>query len=74
MTIAGMTTYVTASTYRQAWDPMTSAADPNTIIATYSDGSIAAIPKDPNNSAWQTYEAWVAAGNTADAAQAPSSS
>ena len=52
-------------TYRQLADPFTEEADP-TVIQRIEDG--ACIPTDPANADYREYLAWVADGNTPEAA------
>ena len=38
------------------------------VTITYEDNSVCSVPFDNNNTDYQNYLAWVAAGNTAEAA------
>jgi hypothetical protein len=48
-------------TYRQLIDTMTGLVNPN-MIERLPDAAF--IPNDPENTDWQAYQEWLAAGNT----------
>ena len=55
-------------TYNLFNDPLESTPTLDGIIRTNPDGTKSTIPLDTNNADYVEYQAWVAAGNTAEAA------
>ena len=54
------------TTYKLTKDPIT--GNPDTVVKQIVDGVIKFIPYDESNTDYQEYLAWVAKGNTAEAA------
>ena len=55
-------------TYKLFNDPLESTPTLDGIIRTNPDGTKSTIPLDEENADYEEYQAWVAAGNTAEAA------
>ena len=55
-------------TYKLFNDPLESTPTLDGIICTNPDGTKSTIPLDEENADYVEYQAWVAAGNTAEAA------
>ena len=54
------------TTYKLTKDPIT--GNPDTVVKKIVDGAVSFIPGDEGNIDYQEYLAWVAEGNTAEAA------